>query len=474
MMPNGVRWLADDGVRAAVLVHGAALAVTALSIGLGMAAPGLSRIGFIAGMTALAFLAVRLDGRRYVELVIILFAFTPMVRRIIDLHVGWDESGLVLVAPYAASLMSVLPLHRTVFEDRGFQSGLTPYLLMLAAIAYGLALSGVQGEVFAGLLSALRWTAPILFGLYVLDLVRRDPGIVQAVTRCFQAVLPLMAGYGILQFLDPLPWDRMWMLYVAMDSIGVPEPYQVRVFGTMNSPASLACMVMVGMLFVGCRGRGWGLLVVFPASLVFALTLYRSAWVGCSLALMVCLWCRPTRWRAMLAVGIGVAVVGLAAVTPPFDQIVGQRLASLTALSSDGSGAARVDQLAIFYEMADELVFGNGIGQTYKLTRSPPIVVDGALLVILITLGSVVGMIYLTGMLWASLRPAASVAVSADAGRVGAFAATVGLLAQLPLGSVQQGETAVLLFMCVALSQRAARARPVAPAHAPDGLGARA
>ena len=43
--------------------------------------------------------------------------------------------------------------------------------------------------------------------------------------------------YGFLQYLDPPIWDRYWMAYTTIASIGQPEPYMVRVFSTLNAPA---------------------------------------------------------------------------------------------------------------------------------------------------------------------------------------------------------------------------------------------
>ena len=46
----------------------------------------------------------------YLGHVILLFCFTPLIRRLVDEQAGWDASNPVLLAPYLAGLVTVVSL----------------------------------------------------------------------------------------------------------------------------------------------------------------------------------------------------------------------------------------------------------------------------------------------------------------------------------------------------------------------------
>lgn len=70
----------------------------------------------------------------------------------------------------------------------------------------------------------------------------------------------LVAIYGIIQYLTVPPWDAFWMNNVEMNSIGIPEPLQIRVFSSMNSPGPCAiflAMALVPMLMENGGAAPW-------------------------------------------------------------------------------------------------------------------------------------------------------------------------------------------------------------------------
>ena len=80
------------------------------------------------------------------------------------------------------------------------------------------------------------------------------------------------------------------MRVVQMDSIGKPAPFEVRIFGTLNSPGPYADMLAASLLVaLGASGRlPW--LAGMPAVVALLLSLVRAAWLVSQRA---CSYCSP-------------------------------------------------------------------------------------------------------------------------------------------------------------------------------------
>ncbi len=49
----------------------------------------------------------------------------------------------------------------------------------------------------------------------------------------------VIAGYGLVQYVNPPAWDGFWVLNSCMFTQGVAEPFGLRIFGPMNSSARI-------------------------------------------------------------------------------------------------------------------------------------------------------------------------------------------------------------------------------------------
>ena len=73
---------------------------------MGQVGIGAARMVFIAGSVAMAYHGYRRGGLPlHVEVVIVLFVVGPLLRRIIDLHTGYDASGMMLIGPLLAMVV---------------------------------------------------------------------------------------------------------------------------------------------------------------------------------------------------------------------------------------------------------------------------------------------------------------------------------------------------------------------------------
>jgi hypothetical protein len=115
-----------------------------------------------------------------------------------------------------------------------------PMALLFAAILYGFVLAVAAGRLFPGTLDLLRWSIPPLLACYLIVKARDWEAICVELRAWATLALPLISLYGLYQFVAPPTWDANWMLSSGMESIGQPRPFEIRVFSTLNSPASLA------------------------------------------------------------------------------------------------------------------------------------------------------------------------------------------------------------------------------------------
>ncbi len=437
-------WLAQYGLLAGFLL-----------VTIGLSGSSIDRPVFIAGCTGLAYLAWRRGVAAHLELVIILFVAAPLLRRITDYHVGWDPSGVMLVGPLLALLVPCSELY-TLLIERGRARGvrLQPLLIYGACIVWAWAISSLQGQVVPSSIAAVKLAAPLLYAIWLV--ARREPTAALAgATRAFTIILPVIGVYGVMQWLNPAEWDRYWMLMAPMDSIGLPLPKQVRVFGPLNSPASYAMFITCGLLLVMNARRGLlTLLIAAPACLGLLLSQFRTAWIGLIIGLMFFLVLPSTRRRSGLFVLFMVAAVTITATATPFADVVTKRLETLqSSPTEDGSGSARLEQGDYLYAHLEDFVVGYGFipqSSNGKLEQNLSIV-DGAIVISIIDMGLVVGTLSLVALAWASLAAMRQSWTVREPLFVAAGGIVAAQLIDMPLTSVTTGELGFLTWTFIAI-----------------------
>ena len=140
-------------------------------------------------------------------------------------------------------------------------------------------------------------------------------------------MLPILGLYGFYQYVDPPIWDRYWMTYTTIASIGQPEPFMVRVFSTMNAPAGYATFTAAALLLFGFRRARLG-----PAAgggavdAGAAAVMYRTAWIALAVGLLLGLFHPRTRRAGGDAAGRGAGLLAAATSFTPAGEIFEQRL----------------------------------------------------------------------------------------------------------------------------------------------------
>jgi hypothetical protein len=432
----------------------AVLAATAL---IGPSLGTLSRPLFVVACGAAGWYAWRRGPAAHFQAAIVLFSFAPLVRRIVDLSLGFDQAGLMLVGPLLALLAPVPQLRRLLEGDRSLGVQTAPMLIVAGCIVYVTMLTVFQGEWMNAAAGALKWFVPLAYAAAVGLSADRDE-MVQAAASAFMVVLPVTGVIGLVQYVDPPAWDRYWMQFAPIMSAGQPVPYGVRTFSTMNGPASFATFTAVGLLLVSfLRPRWYALALALPAALAFFLSLYRTAWMSLAVGILFCLLFATSRARAgVILLGLlGAAVI--AATATPFGEAIAERISSLSEGAGDGSAQERLEQFVTLWTMWDSSLFGVGFSTT-DVGTAGAMAIDGMIISCWLMMGLVVGMICLAAIVWAAGNAIAAAWRDARPEAIMLGALACGALVQLPLANLTSGEFGFLFWTFAVLATLPARA----------------
>ncbi len=426
-------------------------------------AASLVKLAFPAAVTLLAVWWGLRDPARYLRLLLWTLILVAGIRHFVDFHTAFSQTNPIMLAPYLIVVAGAPSIALYILNRGPFA---IEFLVMIGAVLAGLGLSLITGEVSDALLAAMRWLAPLAVGLYVCAHAARLDEMRETVVRTFRLAVPLIALYGLDQFVDIQAWDAYYMRMAPIDSIGYPVPFQVRVYATMNSPGALATMLGTGMLLMlpTTRGFRWVGLMLGVACLF--LTTQRASLGGLAVALVLLAFVardRVTRralGKAVIALTLTCAV--LLSVPGAANKILATA-SSVTELSQDGSAQARLQQYANVPRMLDAHKGGLGLGwltNDLYVGNNENLPSDSGLLDILVSLGLPCGIVFL-GMM--AKLAVGGLRISRWAGTPGSaseFAAAMFGLVQLPLGSQHTAEAGIFLYLPLGLLlARAVQAR---------------
>jgi hypothetical protein len=423
----------------------AAILLLIVAVTVGPALGAAFRPLFVLGCVAAGWYTWRSDPGSHLQAALFLFAFAPLARRMVDLSAGYDSAGLMLVGPMLAILVPIPSLWGLLEGKTVGDSRIAPNLIVAGCVTYAAALSLFQGNLFDAASGVLKWMAPLLYAASLAQCSDRDR-MVQAAASAFLLILPVTGVMGVLQYVDPPAWDRYWMQFAPILSVGQPLPFEVRVFSTMNGPASFATFTATGILLV-CflRLRWYSLLCLMPAALALLLSLYRTAWLSLAIGVIFCfLFASTRRQSAVLTLG-ALAAIAAAATVGPFADAIGDRLATLGAGAEDGSARERLEQYLTLWNLPDSSLLGVGFS-TSDVGSAGAMATDGTIISAWLAMGIVIGLICLFALLWAALRMVTSSWQGGGREAVVIGAIGCGSLLQLPLANIASGELGFLFW----------------------------
>jgi O-Antigen ligase len=419
------------------LIYGAIFGVALLALFGG----GTARYAIPVVTTAAAYMLYRKSPSLYVSFVWWLFFLICFIRRIIDYRTGYSEVNAVLAAPYLAALVCT----PTVFarSDVWRLRISVPFILAFTASLYGLFVGLLFTPAKNLVVSGLAWFCPLIFGFYMLTEMtsssRRDEHLA-ALERTFSWGTLIMGFYGVYQFLTAPRWDVIWMTETLpkMGSIGSPEPYEIRVFSTMNGPGALAYALTTGLLVLLARRRAISLASAAAGFSALLLSSVRASWGVLVIGLVLFAW-REKRYigKLLAASCLLIACASVVMLIQPLRERVEDRFASFSHMSDDTSYQERTSGYEEMVTYAAETPLGDGLGildakfqgKTSLGAR------DSGIWEIILSLGWIGAAVYFLA-LGALAWTAWNTRVAHDPVHSVAVCIAVGLLAQIPMGTV--------------------------------------
>ncbi len=437
--------------------------LVAVTAALLTAAPNTLRIAFPA-LACLAACVLFAQSRvLYIKFCFWLWFLSPLLRRLVDYRTEFIATSPLLLAPFLACAVSgvVLFRHARLLANKAALAFTCAFAGIFFGTVYGLT-RYPPADVARGLIN---WLPPVFFGFFLYAERARLRDYRDAITRTLLLGMLTLSVYGIVQFFVLPAWDESWMRGLQNGAFGQPFPLEVRVFSTMNAPATFATYLIAGLLIAfaalveGGRNRPLALAVAPLGLLALALTTSRSLWLGLIFGVLYLAFALPGRLRVRIVATVIVAVVaaGFATQLPGINRVVNERLRSFTSGTSDISASARItghtDALA---KLASEPL-GEGMGSTDadhatdgSDDRLGPH--DSTLLEFLYALGGPGTLVYAIGLLAALtqlfLLPAQQSSPTASAVKGILFA----LFAQSLLTSILVGVPGFLVWTCLGLS----------------------
>jgi hypothetical protein len=414
-------------------------------------------VAFPAAAGALALWWEERDPARFVKLLLWTFILAPGVRHFVELYSGYSQNDPIMLAPYFVVLAATPRVILYLLSGRRYAM---KFLLMCIGALYGLALGlGIMGT-YHPVLVAMMWLVPLWVAIYVCARANSLAKIRDAANQTFCLAVPVIALYGIAQFVDVTPWDAYFMTAswqeASFNSIGFPNPFEVRVFATMNSPDSLAAMLGTGLLLMPPTGRARNWIAIPMGLAALLLTAERAAWGAFIAALLVMMIVGrdPAMRKSVARLAVAVAMVFCILISvPKIAQPLKERVGSFLALSEDHSARERWQTYAYAISALDSSTLGRGLdwinNDSYGNQRNETL--DSGLIDIFTSLGIPGGTIFLVGMFALAFQGIRIARHAADPRAASEFAAAFFGFAQLPFMSQFEGVAGVFLYLALGL-----------------------
>ena len=414
-------------------------------------------ITFPLGCLAVALFSYARSPATYVGFVFWCWIVTPFLRRVFDLQFGFHPASLLLVGPVLATAVSGLTLLRRAASLR--RTTFIPFALAMTALLYSYIVGLFQQSFVAATYDLLNWGAPLLFGLHLALEWRRFPRMRSVITKIALWGLLVTALYALVQFIDPPNWDRAWVIDAEMYSVGVPVPFLIRVFSTLNAPGPYAVFLIFAVLIGLPAPQRWKFIALALGLTALLLTKTRSAWAAFMLGALVLQLRQPLRSlpRQWIALAVVLLLAAPAITHPRVMRAVAGRAASLVSIEDDRSYRER---LAITNYVVGRLkhnVVGDGLGRLggagkLQVTSGHKISVtalDSGVLEIFSVMGWMGGALYTFALFGVAILVLGDRRARRDAVANGAAAAAVAILAAAFFGNVFNGVSGVMFWSAV-------------------------
>jgi len=341
-----------------------------------------------------------------------LWTVNPELRRLHDWYFGFSQVEIMSLLP----LLSLFPYAWSLSVGGGWKR-LHPSLAMIAwlwigGFSYALLLAVLYGNILSGTYTFVDFILPIGLGLWIAADEAQMSISRPRIMRMLFGMTTVLSVYGIIQYIFMPPWDAFWLYSVNMQgafSFGDPEPFQVRVFSMLNSPAPFAVFmaIMLLMSLPELSMRRPLLLAQVPIWLIaFGLSMDRSGWIFFAVGAVAYAFFTPRPGILVMTIAACTALlIGLMNFVPAvfgndlFVTTINERLGSFSSLDRDDSAQQRQAQIGYALGEFLEAPLGRGLGviggNATKLSNgAAPIGLDNGYLSRLVEMGAPGSLLY--------------------------------------------------------------------------------
>jgi hypothetical protein len=375
-----------------------------------------------------------------------------------DYQAGFALFNLILLAPYVGLLPTLPALLRLPLGARRPLGW--PFAVIFGCVTYAFLLAMFRLAFIPAIYEGIRWLLPVCLCVFVMERPQDAAATRRAVLLTLGMLIAILTAYGIYQFLYAPPWDVFWLSNIDNPTFGEGEPYKIRTWSMMNSPGTAAVFSALAMLLLA----GDGALGIAAASVglpLLALTVIRTAWLALAVGLVVLVWRSSAKSRLALAAGAiivafaGFAVMNSRTLAPDIRIPVEERVATFSQLNTDVSAYDRLQVYENFFNRLSDNPWGEGFGAnestvTRAVSRSPPSSIDSGILEAYLIFGVCTGTLYFV-TLAVLVREGWRALLRLPARFSGHWAVICAVIVILPLGSIQIGESGVLLWTAFGL-----------------------
>lgn len=403
------------------------------------------------------FVLLRFSPRLYLGFTLWCWILAPLFRRLVDYRSSFVDPSPILIAP---SVVTLLCLYDVVSKRKWLQGrDVLPQLLFIGTLFFGVAVGLISHPVTDVARAFLNWFVPVCWGLYLTS--SKDLSLSEKrslVTRHMVIAVLVMGVYGVCQYLFAPGWDKLWldnsMELRGSTSFGLPEPFEIRVWSTLNGPFVFGGVMLFGlMLIAASKPSVFGLLAAGAGAISFMLSLVRTAWIGFIFGfILLAVWKKSSRLRLLTGIAVVIALLVAVLSLPKFRDKITERVQTISDIQNDGSVQERKDTQRMMLAVISNTPFGQGLTGAIpeKTLNAEPI--DSCIFDLLFFLGwpgtAVIGL--------ALILIAKDVYTSAngDEAATGFAAIVFAFLIQVPAGNILIGTVGVFFWTAVSLARK--------------------
>ncbi len=415
-------------------------------------AGALVRVGFPLGAFVVGVYLYRTAPILYMGFTWWIWFLSPWTRRMVDFFSSWVDPSPLLLTPPLVTLIAGATLIQKI-PNLSKDGGL-PFVLAIAAVVYSYLVGIIQAPFVPATIAIINWLPPMFFAFHILANWQDYPKFKANTQRVFLWATLILGLYGVVQFLVVPGWDKLWMDMSKMNSIGIPEPLQIRVFSTMNAPGPYAVVMMAGLLFLLTNPNPLGFASSGIGYLGFLISSVRSCWLGWAVGLVSLIGTLKSNLQMRLLVVILIMALAVLPLTmmEPFATTIGKRMSSISNVKDDVSlqERARGHELVTDIVLSKWLGAGMGAadGKTNRFDHAlfPIGVHDSTFLELMFTLGWAGAIPYLSGFGLIFMNMMLAKIVKLDPFASACRAVSIGVFAQVGLGSIFLGISGVFVW----------------------------